>query len=140
MVYKAFLGINILIDFIDENRKEHLSANQLFHKIADGSLSAYVSESIINTTFYLTSKLASIQSFRLFIQDALQFLTFLPCTNADILHACNIVKNDFEDAVLYGIALSNKMNFFITTDSKDLNKIAQPAVKVVSASQMLTLL
>src|SRR5690349_16805136 len=101
MVYKAFLDINILIDFVDENRKEHLSASMLFQKITEGSISAYISESIINTTFYLTRKLAPVHSFSLFIQDALQIVTVLPCTNADILHACKIVKNDFEDAVLY---------------------------------------
>ncbi len=59
MVYKAFLDINILIDFIDKTRKEHLSANLLFNNVIEGNLSGYISESIINTAFYLTRKLTS---------------------------------------------------------------------------------
>lgn len=41
MAYKAFLDINIIVDFIDESRKEHAGASLLFTKITEGKLSGY---------------------------------------------------------------------------------------------------
>lgn len=140
MVYKAFLDINIVVDFIDESRKEHLNASLLFAKITEGKLSGYLSESVVNTTFYLIRKLTPIQNFCLFIEDIFQVIKILPCTNENMISACKIAKNDLEDAVLYQIAFANKMDFFITNDKKDFNKIAYPSLKVVTASEVVALL
>ena len=140
MGFKAFLDINILVDFVDKTRKEHSNANLLFVSLANGKLDGYISESIINTTSYLTSKLTTVENFCLFVQDTLQILKILPCTNANVLQACKIARNDFEDAVLYRIALSNKLDFFITNDKKEFSKIAHPNLKVVSAKETLALL
>ena len=140
MGYKAFLDINIIVDFVDSNRQEHVSAHLIFNKMAEGKLSGYISESVVNTTFYLTRKLTTIQTFCHFIEDMLDILTILPCTNKIVLQSCVLAKNDLEDAVLYQIALSNKLDFFITNDKKDFNKIAHPNLKVVSASEVLALL
>ncbi|MDQ2751533.1 MAG: PIN domain-containing protein, partial [Bacteroidota bacterium] len=123
MAYKAFLDINIVVDFIDESRKEHLSSHLLFNEIAEGNLLGYISESVVNTTFYVTRKQTTVHNFCLFMQDVLDILKILPCTNESVEQAYNIAKNDLEDAVLYQIALSNKMDFFITNDKKDFNKI-----------------
>ena len=140
MAYKAFLDINILVDFIDKGRKEHSNAVLLFKAIAERRVTGYISESVVNTAYYLTQKLISLPQFVLFINDTLQILKVLPCTNAIITGASAIAKNDFEDAVLYQIALSNQLNFFITNDTKNYRKIAHPALKIVSAKELITLL
>jgi predicted nucleic acid-binding protein len=139
MANKIFLDINILVDFVDSTRAEHQTAKDLFNLIDEGKIQAYLSESVINTTAYLVRKAIPVNVFTKLIVRLLEFVNVLPCNDLIIEHACRIVKNDFEDAVLYSIALSNKLNFFITDDTKDFNKIAQPAVRVVSASEMLKL-
>lgn len=53
MVYKVFLDTNIIIDFFQKTRALHREAKQLFLDIADGKISGYFSESVINTTAYI---------------------------------------------------------------------------------------
>jgi predicted nucleic acid-binding protein len=53
MVYKVFLDTNIIIDFFQKSRDLHHEAKQIFFDIADGKISGYFSESVINTTAYI---------------------------------------------------------------------------------------
>lgn len=140
MAYKAFLDINILVDFIDKGRKEHANAILLFKAVIEEKVIGFISESVINTAYYLMQKLISLEQFISFINDTLQVLKVLPCSNAIIISASVNAKNDFEDAVLYQIALTNRLDFFITNDKKDFSRIAHPALKIVSAKELINLL
>ncbi len=140
MAYKVFLDINILVDFVDSSRKEHESAKNLFDSIDEGRIQAYFSESVINTSSYLVRKVIPVTIFNRLIVRLLGLVKILACTNLIVEEAYNLAKNDLEDAVLYQIALSNRLDFFVTNDKKDFNKIAHPSLKVVSAREALNLL
>jgi len=104
MANKIFLDINILVDFVDATRAEHQTAKDLFNLIEERKIQAYLSESVINTTAYLVRKAIHVKVFTNLIIRLLEFVDVLSCNNSVIEYACRIVKNDFEDAVLYIIA------------------------------------
>ncbi len=140
MAYKIFLDINILVDFVDSSRTEHQAAKDLFALIDESRVQAYFSESVINTSAYLVRKVIPVTIFNRLIVRLLQLVKVLPCSNLIVEQAYHLAKNDLEDSVLYQIALSNKLDFFITNNKKDFDKIAHPSLKVVSAREALNLL
>ena len=140
MANKIFLDINIMVDFIDSSRQEHQAAKDLFNQIEQQNIQAYFSESVINTSGYLVRKVVPLPVFNKLILRLLELIKILPCSNIIVEQAYKNGKGDLEDAVLYQIALSNRLDYFITNDKKDFNKIAHPSLKVVSASEALALL
>jgi len=140
MAYKVFLDINILVDFLDMDRKEHAPAKELFEAIEKRQIKAYFSESIINTTAYIIRKRIKIDTFKQLMSDLLLLIKVLPCTNPIVLEAYKNAKNDLEDAVLYQIALNNKMDYFITSDNKDFEKLADKSLPIFSAKKLLELI
>ena len=140
MVFKAFLDVNILIDFLDERRELHTSAIQLFEAIENRKIKGYLSESVINNTSYILRKRIDNENFKLLIINLLLMVKVLPCTNSTINKAYSIAKNDLEDAVLYQVALEQDVNYFITNNHKDFQKLADPSLPILSAEQFLELI
>lgn len=140
MVCKIFLDINIVADFLDEERPEHASALILFDKIEKRQVQAYFSESVVNTACYVMRKIASATVLKDFIKGLLSFIGYLQSSPDTILSAYHIAKNDLEDAVLYQIALENKLDYFVTSDIKDYKKIEHPLLPVVSSKKMLSII
>ncbi|RYX82496.1 PIN domain-containing protein [bacterium] len=140
MAYKIFLDINIMADFLDTDRKEHVAATILFSSIEKQKVKAYFSESVINTTGYILRKIIEIDIFKVLVADLLTIIKVLPCTNEIVKTAYSNAKNDLEDAVLYQIAHHGNLDFFITNDNKDFQKLANPSIPVLSAEQFLKLI
>lgn len=140
MAYKIFLDINIMADFLDTGRKEHIAAKELFLAIEKRKVKAYFSESVVNTTGYLLRKIIEIDAFKVLIADLLALIIVLPCSNTIVKNAYLNAKNDLEDAVLYQIALSGKLDYFITNDNKDFQKLANQALPILSAGKFLELI
>jgi predicted nucleic acid-binding protein len=127
-------------DFLDRERTEYKSAFELFKEIEQQNIYAFFSESVINTASYVLRKVVPLPQFKILMSDLISHIKILPCTNAIVEQAYKNAKNDLEDAVLYQIALNGKMDYFITSDSKDFKKITHPLLPVVSAKKMLDIL
>ena len=140
MERKIFLDVNIIADFCDADRLEFDNAVKLFMQIYEGNFQGYLSESVVNTASYILRKIVPAAAFKELINGMLSSVTVLPCSNATILSAYRVAKNDLEDAVLYQIALENKMDYFVTSDIKDYKKIANASLPVVTAKQMLAII
>ena len=139
MAFKVFLDVNIVVDYFLPQREGNNNARLLFEKIDGIYVQAYFSESVVNTTSYLVRKIISQNDYKTVMADLLSFIKVLPCST-DIIHkAYANAKNDLEDAVLYQIALNGKMDYFITSNYKDLKKIALPSLPVLSAKELLKL-
>jgi predicted nucleic acid-binding protein len=139
-VFKAFLDINILVDFCDRNRSEHLQAVQLFQHAESGNIDCFISESVLNTTAYIATKIIGKTMTAQFLKDLLEYCLLLPNSNAIYLSGIQNAKNDIEDAVLYQLALNNQMDYFLTNDIKDLHKIEVPSLPVLQAKDLMKLL
>ncbi len=140
MAYKGFLDINIMADFLDTDRKEHIAATALFSAIEKQKVKAYFSESVINTTGYVLRKIIEVDVFKILMDDLLEIIKVLPCTNETVKTAYLNAKNDLEDAVLYQIALNGKLDYFITNDNKDFQKIADKLLPIISTANLLKLI
>ncbi|RYY06188.1 MAG: PIN domain-containing protein [Sphingobacteriaceae bacterium] len=140
MAYKIFLDVNIMADFLDTDRKEHVTATALFSAIEKQKVKAYFSESVINTTAYILRKIIETEAFKILMGDLLAIIKVLPCTNKIVKTAYLNAKNDLEDAVLYQIALNGKVDYFITNDNKDFQKLAHQSLPVLSAGKFLELI
>ena len=140
MALKVFLDVNIIVDFFLESRTGHKEAVQILSAVEDGKIDLCVSETVINTSVYLTRKSVVADVFKKGINDMLLFGKVLPCNNNTVHQAYLNAKNDLEDAVLYQIALENKMEYFVTSDIKDYKKIQHPLLPVVTAKQLLKII
>jgi predicted nucleic acid-binding protein len=137
MACKIFLDINILVDFFDGSRQNHESAKQLMQKIEDEVITGFVSESEINTTGYLIQKGYAPKDLRKIMNELAGILFILPCSNKTIQAACLLPTNDLEDAVLYQLALENRLDYFITHDKPSYKKLSTPILPVLTARELL---
>jgi predicted nucleic acid-binding protein len=140
MAYKIFLDTNIIIDFFQKSRDLHQEAKELFLDIADGKILGYFSESVINTTAYILRNDLSKDDLIYQLDVLNSQLTILPCSNLIIHNAYKRAKNDLEDAVLYQLALENKLDYFTTSDINDFKKIASASLPIITSSELIKLI
>ncbi len=137
---KIFLDTNILIDYFDKTRGNHFSAREIIMRIEKNSIKGFISESVINTTVYLIKKGYTIIELRKNMDELISMFTVLPCSNTTIHKAYRLPTNDLEDAVLYQLALENKLDYFITEDKKGFKKLSSPLLPVLNGIELLKLI
>ena len=140
MAFKVFLDTNIVVDFFVASRPLHKNAVKIINAIEDGFLKGYVSESVINTTSYLVRNSKQVDAYRQEMMNMMSILKVLHCTNDTVIAGFKNGKNDLEDAVLYQIALENKIEYFITSNIKDLKRLEQMKLPVLSSNEVLELI
>ena len=140
MRYKVFFDTNILIDFFDANRPFHKDAEALFQKLKFTSFVAFYSESVVTTLAYILRKYFEKKQLIEIISTLNQKFKLLPCAEIDVQNAINCLPSDFEDALLYQIALTNQMDYFITSNIKDFRRFKKPNLPVVMAHEFNQLL
>ena len=137
---KIFLDTNILIDYFDKTRGNHFSAREIIMRIEKNSIKGFIAESVINTTVYLIKKGYTIIELRKNMDELISMFTVLPCSNTTIHKAYRLPTNDLKDAVLYQLALENKLDYFITEDKKGFKKLSSPLLPVLSGIELLKLI
>ena len=136
MAYKVFIDTNIIIDFLQPIRPFYEEAQQLFTHLSNDIFTAFISESIITTTPYLIRKEFSVSEINTILKNLNQKLKILSCNNSLINFALQFDPSDFEDALLYQIALHHQMDYFVTSNIKDFRKIQRAELPVVRAKDL----
>ena len=136
MAYKVFIDTNIIVDFLQPVRPFHADAQALFLNLSKNLFVAHTSESVITTTPYLIRKDYSSDELNTILRNLNQKLKMLTCTNQHVLAALQQEPPDFEDALLYEIALHHEMDFFVTSNTKDFKKIQRPGLPVIRAKEL----
>ena len=136
MAYKVFLDTNIIVDFLQPVRPFHEDAQALFLFLSKDVFTAYISESVITTTPCLIRKNYSVDEVNTILKNLSQKLKILSCTSMQVLAALQKQPPDFEDALLYEIALHHQMDYFVTTNTKDFKKIQQVSLPVIRAKEL----
>jgi predicted nucleic acid-binding protein len=140
MACKIFLDINVFVDFFDPNRPDHAAATKLFSFIENKKAIAFTSESVICTTLYLISKQYDSAAIKTLTKEILTNFEILPCSNFLFLQSLNIDFDDIEDAVIYNLAIHNKLDYFITNDNEALKKMATKKLPIVTTKDFLLLM
>lgn len=133
MAYNIFLDTNIIIDFLDPLRPFHHESNILFEMLEERRFKAYYSESIATTTAYVIRKDFSKNNISEIIDNLNKKIILLPCEAQYIKNATSMFPPDFEDALLYEIALHHQMDYFITSNKKDFKRIQKDFLPVMNA-------
>ena len=136
MAYKVFLDTNIIVDFLQPVRPFHEDAQELFLNLSKDIFTAYISETVITTTPYLIRKNYTSDELNTILKSLNQKLKILSCTNLHVLAALQRQPPDFEDALLYEIALHHQMDYFVTSNIRDFKKIQQPDLPVIRAKEL----
>jgi predicted nucleic acid-binding protein len=140
MAIKIFLDANIILDILDTERTFSKESEVLFKYIEKGTLLAYFSESVITTTDYvLTKKFANAQRVNV-LTDLLKLMNVIGCSNSIVQNALLKNENDVEDAILYELSFSQKLDYFITNDKQALKKLATKKLPVITTKDFLMLL
>lgn len=132
MACKVFLDTNIIIDLLDPLRAFHKESITLFTNLDEGKLKAFYSESVITTTAYVIRKDYSKNRICEIINSINKKVTLLTCAAHCIQSATDKLPSDFEDALLYEIALHHQLDYFITSNIKDFNSIKNNALPVMN--------
>ncbi|MFT4204181.1 MAG: type II toxin-antitoxin system VapC family toxin [Chitinophagaceae bacterium] len=140
MVYNVFLDTNILVDFFLDDRSGHADAVALIDAADKQLLNICFSESVINTTVYLTRKTIYVDMFKKAMLELNSFIKVLLCTNSIVEDAYFNAKNDLEDSVLYQIALAGKVDYFITSNIKDFKKLEKHSLPVLTAAELIKII
>jgi predicted nucleic acid-binding protein len=136
MAYKVFLDTNIIVDFLQPVRPFHEDAQELFLNLSKDIFTVYISETVITTTPYLIRKNYSSDELNTILKNLNLKLKILSCTNLHVLAALQKQPPDFEDALLYEIALHHQMDYFVTSNIRDFKKIQQPDLPVIRAREL----
>ena len=140
MATKIFLDTNIILDLLDQERPFSGESEVLFRLIDDGSFQAYFSESVITTTDYiLTKKFANTQRIDI-LTDLLKMVTVIECSNSIVKSALLKNENDLEDAILYELALTEKLDYFISNDKQALKKLSTKKLPIVTTKDFLAIM
>lgn len=133
MAYKVFLDTNIVLDIFHRDRPFYNNAVQLFYYLDENKFSAFYSESVLTTMAYVLRKRMTPTEINKAILNLNKRISFLPCFPP--LPNKSLLKDppDFEDALLYEIALHHQMDYFITSNAKDFKTIQNPMLPVINA-------
>ena len=127
MLPKAFVDINIAIDFPTKRQPFDAEAMQLFNQADIGKIELYVSSNIFPFLFYLLTKLlqSKVQAFTVLKQFRL-LVKILPVTEKEIDRSLVSEFKDLEDAVVYFTAEHNEMDVFLTRNLNDFRDVRIP--------------
>lgn len=133
MAYKVFLDTNIVLDIFHRDRPFYKEAVQLFYYLDENKFTAFYSESVLTTMAYVMRKKMTPGEINKAITNLNKRINFLPCYSS--LPDKSLLKNppDFEDALLYEIALHHQMDYFITSNTKDFKTIQNTLLPVINA-------
>ncbi|MEO8823444.1 MAG: PIN domain-containing protein [Ginsengibacter sp.] len=133
MACSAFLDTNIIIDLLDPRRSFHEESLHLFDLLEQGKFKAYYSESVVTTTAYVIRKDYSKDKIFEIVNSLNKRIILLPCAAKNINNATGRFPPDFEDALLYEIALHHQLDYFITSNIKDFKIIQNSMLPVMDA-------
>ncbi len=140
MAIKLFLDTNIILDILDTERPYSKESEILFKFIEDGTLMAYFSESVVTTTDYVLKKKFTNAKRVSILTDLLQLITIIDCANSIVQNALLKNESDVEDAILYELALTEKLDYFITNDKQALKKLATKKLPIITTKDFLKLM
>lgn len=124
-----FLDTNVIIDFLADRRPLSLSAAKIFNYALLGKIKVFVSAVSYNNIYYiLRQSLTNNETIKL-LDDLCEMTEIADVTKAIIKKSLTSEFKDFEDAIQYNCALSlNKIDFIVTSDTKDFKKSNLPVL------------
>ena len=135
MAYKVFLDTNIVLDIFHRDRPFYDEAVQLFYYLDQNKFTAFYSESVLTTIAYVLRKNMTASQINKAIANLNIKINFLSCVPPLINKSVQKDPPDFEDALLYEIALHHQLDYFITSNAKHFKSIQNNMLPVINAKE-----
>jgi predicted nucleic acid-binding protein len=117
-MYKVFLDINILLDYLIVDRTGNPSAQRLMGLIAEDKLTGYISPISLLNIFFILRKQRTEQERKEIIESFLEILEIIELDFDTLQMGLYIPVSDYEDGVQYISAVKANVDFIITGDQQ----------------------
>lgn len=119
MIIKAFLDSDIVLD-VGTGRKPFFDNSKITLKIFENNFSfGYLSANSITNIYYILRKISTNEKTKLFLNEILRYLNIIEVNQSNIFNALESEMKDFEDAVQYSCALTQKCDCIVTRNIED---------------------
>jgi predicted nucleic acid-binding protein len=120
MVRKVFIDTDVIIDLLIDRQPHASAATMIFDLAEKNRIKLFASTLCINNVHYICRKVLGDQKTREVIAELASFIEILSVSKKDILNAVNSDFKDFEDAIQYSVALTQKgIKTIVTRNTKD---------------------
>ena len=133
MAFNVFLDTNIIVDLLDPLRPFHYESTLLFNLLDQGNFKGYYSESVVTTTAYVIRKDYPKNKICEIVDSLNKKIILLPCIARNVNDVTGKNPPDFEDGLLYEIALHHQLDYFITSNTRDFKRIQNTLLPVINA-------
>ncbi|MDI1235144.1 MAG: PIN domain-containing protein [bacterium] len=134
----VFLDTNVIIDFLADRKPFANDAASLFDRALKREIVIHVSAVSYNNIFYIMRQYGSQNEVMRMLEELFEWTEVIDVSGKIISDAMRFGFKDFEDAIQYQCALSNKkVEMIITRDSKDFKLSTLP---VLTPREVISLL
>lgn len=131
---ELLIDTNVLLDLILK-RKNYEQASLLFKKTRELNMRTYISASSVTDLFYIIRRQThDVDKTYEIMGQIFKLVYVLSVTGEDIETSFGKRWKDFEDCVQYVTAYSNRMNYIISSNTKDFE---EKDVKVLTIEEFL---
>ena len=122
------IDVDVILDVLTKREPFFAPAANLWTKVENKQIRAFLASHTITTLFYLIRKARGKLFARESVRDLLSVFDIAPVDKSALLLALDADFPDFEDAVQYASAKQVNAEFIITRNTKDYRKSAIPAL------------
>jgi len=132
---KIFVDSDIIIDLLAK-REHYLEAAELFSIIKNQKILGYTTPLVLANVDYIVTKYSNRQKSKKAIRELRKYLFILTMDETTVDKAIDSPLTDFEDALQYYAAESQKVDFIVTRNVKDFKK---GNIKIITAEECVKL-
>jgi predicted nucleic acid-binding protein len=118
---KILFDSNVIIDAVSQREETNEDSKYLFLAAIEGKIEGYLVSKQITDMYYVLRKYVDKVRRDSFIDFLLEYFHVLPLTASDLSYGLELELKDYEDAVLCGVGLKNKLDYIVTNNIKDFN-------------------
>ena len=136
-----FIDTNVIIDFLGNRESFSNAATELFDLYADNKKKIFVSATSYTNVYYLLHKQIKSHKTVISLLSTLYEMTeLIDISNSIINQSLHSEFSDFEDAIQFYAALSNKkIDIIVSRDKKGFKKSTLPVLDVEQTLKVCTL-
>lgn len=139
---KLLIDTNVILDMVLERRGYGVSM-ELFRKIKEYGIDAYITASTVTDLFYIIRKeLHNTDRTYFVMRNIFRLVTVLSVTEKDIMDAFEKKWKDFEDCVQYMSGKNSGIDYIVTANQKDYENAQisvltpQACIELIQSSQL----
>jgi len=137
MKLKIFIDSDIILDVLAMREPFYKSAAALFSLVEKRKIEGFTSPIVFSNIHYVLRKRVSRKNTLESLKYLKNLIRILPVDKKTIELALDSSFEDFEDAIQYHCAEKNRINYFITRNKADYQKVK---ITILNAQEFLAML